>query len=113
LSSFWRDVSISAIRQGDAVITDDHRTYNRLYRQVKAIDDEFRARGPIVRRAIVRLFDDPNPYVRLNAGIWGYAVDPERAQATLQALRESNFLLPAADAGMFLRAIEKGEYTPS
>jgi hypothetical protein len=54
------------------------------------------------------LYDHPNLQVRLNAAKFFYALDPEAAVATFQAIKESRHHPWAMDAGMSLSALEMG-----
>lgn len=64
------------------------------------------------RKALSRLTDDPNPYVRLIAGGRCLAWDPDRGRRTLELLDASGG--PGSfSARMTLEEFDKGNYDPS
>jgi hypothetical protein len=93
----------------DAVLDkDDIAAYNRLYREISAVGDELKARGRQARLALTKLFDHPNPQVRLHAAQFSYGVAPEAARACLQAIHDSKIPPQYLDAGMSLMALDDG-----
>ena len=55
------------VAQNTAELMGKISKYNKLYRQMKDVDTELRARGEDARRALLRLYSHPNMQVRLQA----------------------------------------------
>jgi hypothetical protein len=79
-----------SLQQGEAEMSNDMRTYNRRYQQLKDVSAELRRRGPEARRALVPLLNCPRSagllsavaQCRLNAAQELLAVEPNRARDT-------------------------------
>src|SRR5688500_3313853 len=79
----------TALEQDNALLKDDIPKVNRLFDRLEAIEAELKGREGDQRRALLRLYDHPNPHVRLKAVLATLAVAPEVARQTLQATAES------------------------
>lgn len=101
-----------AIAQNEALLYDDTSKYNRLYRQMDAIDKDLRRRGLDARLELTRLYSHPNLQVRLKAAIHTLAIAAE-ARKLLEAISQSGQLPQSLDAGMTLNAIDTGIFKPT
>ena len=102
-----RFVEIS-VEQGKASAFFETARFNRLYGKLSAVVRELRARPGDERHRLLKLYDHPDLQVRLNAAERAYALDPEAAIATFQAIKDSRQYPWAGDAGMSLSLLEMG-----
>jgi predicted component of type VI protein secretion system len=102
-----------ALAQNEALLMDDIAKVNRLYRQLKEIEGELKAREGDQRRALLSLYDHANAQVRLKAVKATLAVAPTEARRKLQIIADSREYPQAAEAGMSLRNLDQGIYKPS
>jgi len=102
-----RFVEIS-IEQGKAVAFFETARFNRLLPKLSAAARELRGRPGDERHRLLKLYDHPDLQVRLNAARFAYALDPEAAIATFQAIKDTRHYPWAGDAGMSLSALEMG-----
>jgi hypothetical protein len=102
-----------AREQDEAILAGDSAKYNRLYGQMVEIVCELKRRPGDGRQGLVSLYDFPNVHVRLKAAIHTLAVDPAEARKQLELIAEMNWFPQTADALGMLRAIDRGEYTPT
>jgi hypothetical protein len=100
------------IAQEQAILYDEHGKYNRLYKQMDAVDNELRARGPEARRSLLQLYSHPNAQVRLKAAVRTLGVAPEPARQLLDVIRTCPWLPQALDAGMMIRGLDNGTFKP-
>jgi hypothetical protein len=98
--------------QGDAVRRNANAKYNRLFRQMRAVEEELRGRAGDQRRALLCLYDHANAQVRLAAAKATLAAAPEDARRMLQAIADSREFPQAGDAGMCLYALDTGIFKP-
>lgn len=72
--------------------------------------EELRNRDGDQRRSLIRLFDHPNPQVRLMAAsiILDLDLEPEAARPVLQAIHDSREPYLALNAGMSLSLYDLG-----
>lgn len=116
-----------AIAQANAHLSSKSATrsaaaVNRLYKPFMAVCDEFRRRGPDVRRLLIPLLDYTSPppnrvddralQIRLNAARELRAVVPDRARSTLEAISQRD-LPQGLEAGMALLYVDEGIFKPS
>jgi len=87
--------------------------YNRLFRQIIAIEQELKNRPGDQRIALVPLFAHKNPQVRLNAAQSTLAVARASACQALQEIWDRHEFPQAADAMGTLRALERGDRIPT
>lgn len=95
------------VEQYDTYFTYDSAYRNRLYRILVTLKDELKSCGPQARRSLMRLLNDSNPQVRLQAAQFVYPVAPEEAKKVLQDLKSSRFPDQSLAAGMTLRGLEE------
>lgn len=102
-----------ALNQDEALLVNDHATFNRLFDEMEAVKLELKARDGDQRRALVRLYDHPNAQVRLKAVKATLAVAPEVARRLLKTIADSREFPQAGEAGMSLVNLERGIFRPS
>jgi ParB-like chromosome segregation protein Spo0J len=103
----------TTLNQDEALLTNDHTKFNRLFDEMEAIKQELKARDGDQRRALLRLYDHPNTQVRLKAVKATLAVAPEAARLMLKAIADSREYPQAGEAGMSLVNLERGIFNPS
>ena len=102
-----------AVDQDKALRRGEHAKFNRLFDEMDAVENELKARNGDQRRALLNLYDHPNPQVRLNAVKATLAVAPESARRMLQAIADSREYPQAGDAGMTLDSLDHGIFRPT
>jgi ParB-like chromosome segregation protein Spo0J len=102
-----------ALNQDEALLTNDHTKFNRLFDEMEAVKLELKARDGDQRRALVRLYDHPNAQVRLKAVKATLAVAPEVARRLLKTIADSREFPQAGEAGMSLVNLERGIFKPT
>jgi Domain of unknown function (DUF2019) len=75
--------------QDKALRTSNHAKFKRLFDEMEAVKGELKARDGDQRQALLRLYDHPNPQVRLKAVKATLAVAPEAALRMLKVIAES------------------------
>ena len=103
----------SALEQDVALLEERITQVNRLYDRLKVIEGELQRRDGDQRRALVRLYAHPNPQVRVKAITATLAVAPEKARRALQKLAASREYPQSGEAGMTIRALDRGIFKPS
>lgn len=96
------------IAQDKAEDADNVSLFNRLYREMDAVDQEIRKRGAEARLALLQLCEHPNLQVKLQAAKFAYGASPEIAQKCLQVICDSKIPPQYLDAGMSLQSIADG-----
>lgn len=104
--------AILGIEQDKAERYGEIPKYNKLFKEMTAVDEELRARGREARLALPRLFNHSNMQVRVQAATFSLGVAPEAARKVLEAIRASKWQPQAMDAGMTLRGLDNGQYKP-
>jgi hypothetical protein len=99
--------------QDKALRARNQARFNRLFDEMEAVKQELKARDGDQRRALLRLYDHPNPQVRLKAVKATLAVAPEPALRLLKEIAESREYPQAGEAGMSLFNLEQGIFKPS
>lgn len=103
-----------ALEQDQAIQWNDNKKFTDLYWQMKAVENELKARQGDQRRALIPLYNYSNLQVRLKAAVATLAVAPEAARMVLQMISEDYIEYPqGGDAGMMLSALDDGSFTPS
>jgi hypothetical protein len=112
-----------SVKEADAKGRRDSRTVNKLIKQLRAIEETLRARGPEARKVLVPLlsyrvrpspfFADQTAQVRLNAAKELLAVVPDQARATLEDLAARGPSAQSGSAGMCLQLLEDGVFKPT
>jgi hypothetical protein len=101
------------VNQHKALLRREHGKFNRLFDEMVAIENELKRRYGDQRRELLRLYEHPNPQVRLNAVKATLAIAPEHARRTLEAIAGSREYPQAGDAGMTIDSLEWGIFKPS
>ena len=99
--------------QDKALRTSNHARFNRLFKEMEAVKRELKARDGDQRRALLRLYDHPNPQVRLKAVKATLAVAPSPRYEMLKVIAESREYPQAGEAGMSLYNLEIGIFKPT
>jgi hypothetical protein len=100
------------VAQDGALIYDQILKYNKLYKEMTAVELELRARGKEALLALMRLYHHSNIQVREQAAIRTLGVAPAAARKMLETIVASRCFPQAGDAASMLRALDSGEYTP-
>lgn len=102
-----------ALAQDQALLRSEVTKFNYLFDRMEEVKAELRDRAGDQRRTLLRLYDHPNPQVRLKAIKATLAVAPDVAVPALRALAESHEYPQSGDAGMSVWALEEGIFKPS
>jgi len=97
----------ACLAQYDTYLTDNVGKYNKLFDFLIAVTRELKRRGVEERRALLTLFADENPQVRLQAAKNVYAVAPIEAKACLAAIVAARLPDQSLSAGMMLNGLEE------
>ena len=97
----------SCVAKYESYFIDDHCKYNKLFNFLLAVTRELKRRGVEERRALLTLFADENPQVRLQAAKNVYAVAPIEAKACLEAIAAARLPDQSLSAGMTLNGLEE------
>jgi hypothetical protein len=101
------------LSQDDAQLEGDISRFNRLYDQMREVDEELRARGREARLMLLQLYEHPNIQVRLNAAGLSLGVAPKEARLVLENIAASGHYPQAGDAGMLIGGLEDGTFRPT
>lgn len=99
--------------QDEALLDDDRKMFNRLFKEMRAVLEELKSRPGDQRSALIPLYKHPNMQVRLKAAKNTLAVAPEDAHEVIQDIANSGHYPQAGEAGMSLWALEQGIFKPS
>jgi cytochrome c oxidase assembly protein Cox11 len=102
-----------ALEQDDAVLAFDVKNTNRLYRKLKEVENELKSRPGDQRRALIPLFDHPNPQVQVKAAKATLAIAPAAARHVLEIIAETCYGPQKLEAGMSLSNLDEGIYKPT
>lgn len=102
-----------AVEQDQAILYDDNTLYNRLSHLLEAVETELKNRRGDQRARLLPLYSHPNLWVRLSAVKSSLALAPEEGRSVLQSIRESKRQPYAGEAGMTIRALDKGIFKPT
>lgn len=102
-----------ALDQDDALLREDISQVNRLFDQLEIVEANLKSRSGDQRRALLRLYDHPNPQVRVKAIKATLAVAPETARRALEQLAHSREYPQSGEAGMSIRALDRGIFKPT
>jgi Domain of unknown function (DUF2019) len=100
-------------QHGDAIYHWETSRANRIFPHIQAVVDELQSRENDKRTDLLRLYDHPNVFVRLNAARYTLAVAPEVACRALQTIAESKDYPASAEAGMSIHAFVSGINKPA
>lgn len=98
--------------QAEALLHSDIARFNRLFNQMTAVRDELKRRPEDQRRALLTLYQHPNPQVRLQAAKVTLAVAPAAARKLIETIASSREYPQAGDAGMTLVNLDRGIFKP-
>lgn len=101
-----------AIEQDRALLYSEIVKYNRLYDQLKAVEEELKGRPNDQRRTLLCLYEHSNWQVRLMAAHATLAIEPEAGRGMLEAIAGSRHFPQAGHAGMSLSNLDRGVYRP-
>lgn len=101
------------LAQDQAELYDDIPEFNRLYDQKRAVVEELQRRPGDQRLALLALYNHDNLQVRLNAVKSSLALAPEEGRRVLRAIADSMRQPYAGEAGMTIRALDKGIFKPT
>lgn len=101
------------VRQHDAEVASDYQKYNRLFRQMEAVEKELKSRTGDQRRALLPLHNHQRAQVRLMAAIATLAVAPDAARQVLQLISDRDEYPQAADARGIMRELDEGKFVVS
>lgn len=101
-----------ALEQDNALLGNEIVEVNKLYDRLKEIEVELKGRPGDQRHSLLRLYDHPNPQVRVKAIKATLAVTP-KARKALQMLANSHEYPQAGEAGMSIRALNDGVFKPT
>jgi CHASE3 domain sensor protein len=102
-----------ALEQEQALLHGNQAKVNELYWQLKAVREELKSRRGDQRSALLRLYEDPSPQVRVKAIKATLALAPEKARKALEHLANSKEYPASGEAGMSLWALDGGVFKPS
>lgn len=101
-----------AAEQEQAMLYGNQAKVNELYWQLKAVREELKSREGDQRRALLQLYNDPSPQVRIKAIKATLAVAPEKARRALEELANSKEYPASGEAGMSVWALDEGIFKP-
>ena len=101
-----------ALEQDRALLEENISRVNRLFDALKDVENELKQRDGDQRRALLRLYDHPNPQVLVKAVKATLAVEPITARRMLQAIADSREYPQSAEARSSIRYLEEGIYKP-
>jgi hypothetical protein len=98
-----------ALQQYEAVEMDNNSKFNRLFDQMIDVMAEFMVRPLEQRRALMALYQHPNPQVRYLAAVATKDFVPQDARRVCEIISERNEYPQAADARGLMQAIDEGK----
>jgi hypothetical protein len=101
-----------ALEQDRALLGENIKRVNQLYDALEDVEDELKLRHGDQRRALLRLYDHPNPQVRVKAVKATLAVEPATARRMLQVIADSREYPQSAEARSSIRYLNEGIYKP-
>jgi Domain of unknown function (DUF2019) len=99
-----------ALAEYDAREREDTARYNRLFDQMTDLMAEFLTRPVQQRRALMALYEHPNPQVRYLAALFTQDIDPQAARRVCEIISERNEYPQAANARRMIDNLDKGPY---
>ena len=102
-----------AAQHGDAIYYLETAKANRIFPKIKAVENELKSRSGDQRRELLRLYDHPNAFVRLNAAKATLALRPTTAREAIQKIADSKERPVSFEAGMSLAMLDEGIYKPT
>jgi hypothetical protein len=102
----------ACVGQDSALINLKVAMFNKLYKQMDSAEKELRKRGKDARFGLLRLYQHPNPQVRLQAARFTLGIAPVEARQAIEAIARAAPMPYAADARGTLRALDEGVFKP-
>jgi cytochrome c oxidase assembly protein Cox11 len=102
-----------ALQQDEAVLACDVKETSRLFWKLEEVEGELKSRPGDQRRALLPLYDHPNPQVRVKAAIATLAIAPAAARQVLEVIAATCHGPQKLEAGMSLVNLERGIYKPT
>jgi Domain of unknown function (DUF2019) len=102
-----------ALAEYDATEREDNAKYRRLFDQMTELMAEFLIRPVRQRRALMALYEHPNPQVRFRAAFFTQDIAPEAARRVCEIISERNEYPQAANARWMIRNLDEGPYDMS
>lgn len=102
-----------AVKQNAALENVRSSEYNRLYRAMEIVQAQLKMREGDQRRALLPLYDHPNPTVRFKAAMATLVLAPREARDVLQLIKDRKEFPIAMNASQMLSAIDEGRYIPT
>jgi hypothetical protein len=97
-----------ALDQYEADRMENHAKYNRLFDQMVEVIAEFMVRPLEQRRALMMLYDHPNPQVRYTAATATKDFAPDEARRVCELISERNEYPQAANARGLIAELDEG-----
>lgn len=97
-----------AVAEYDASEMDDNAKFRRLFRQMTDIMNELKSRPIEQRRALMVLYQHPNPQVRYEAAFATADFAPQAARRVCEIIIERNEFPQAANAGIMINNLDGG-----
>ena len=102
-----------AVQQNAALENIRNSEYNRLYGMMEKIEAQLKSRDGDQRRALMPLYNHPNPTVRFKAAMATFALAPRAARDVLQLIKDRKEFPIAMNASQMLSAMDEGRYIPT
>lgn len=103
----------NCLAQDRALLYSEYAEYGRLYKRMRAIEDELKGRSGDQRRALSILYSHSNAQVRFQAAGATLALEPGLARQIIESIANSNRFPHAGYAGMMLDALDSGTFKPT
>ena len=98
-----------ALAQDEADQEENNAKYNRLFDQMIELMAEFLSRPIEQRRALMALYEHPNPQVRYKAAFITKDLAPQAARRVYEIISERNEYPQAANARRAIRNLDEGD----
>jgi hypothetical protein len=99
-----------ALAEYDAREREDTAKYKRLFDQMTDLMAEFLIRPVQQRRALIALYEHPNPQVRYRAALITHDLAPQAARRVWEIISERNEYPQAVNARGMIRSLDEGPY---
>jgi Domain of unknown function (DUF2019) len=102
-----------ALAEYDAIELDDNAKFRRMFDHMTELMAEFLTRPVQQRRALMALYEHPNPQVRYRAAFFTQDIAPAAARRVCEIISERNEYPQAANARRTIRNMDEGPYDMS
>jgi hypothetical protein len=99
---------VVAVAEYEALEMDENAKFRRLFRQMTDLMTELRSRPIEQRRALMALFQHPNPQVRYEAAFATSDFAPQAARQVCEIIIERNEYPQAANARRMIGELDEG-----